>query len=119
MLAECRVFKSAAEIIAMKQAYKMAAEGHMEAMRACKPGIREDEVAAAFVKHCSVNYNQKLLAYPPIVCSGRRCSILHYFENKEIIPPEAMILTDMGMSLQHYASDITTSFPANGKFTTK
>lgn len=54
-----------------------------------------------------------------MICSGRRCSILHYFENSEIIPDNALMLTDMGMQMQQYASDITTTYPTNGKFTPK
>ncbi len=91
----------------------------MRAMRAAKPGKREDEIAAEFFMHCWKEYNQKLPAYPPIVCSGRRCSVLHYGANTEIIPDHSLLLTDMGMYLQHYASDITTTYPANGKFTPK
>ena len=68
-------------MIVMKQAYKMAAEAHMKAMKAVKPGKREDELSAVFMSHCIENYNQRILAYPTIVCSGRRCSILHYVDN--------------------------------------
>jgi Xaa-Pro aminopeptidase len=116
ILHEMRVLKSAEEIEIMQRAADIAAEAHVEAMKAVRPGMMEYEVEAlieaVFRKHGSIGP-----AYTSIVGAGGNATILHYIDNKDELRDGDLLLVDAGCEYKGYASDITRTFPINGKFT--
>ena len=117
LLHDMRLFKSRAEINTMKRAAKIAAAAHVRAMQACKPGLREYEIAAEiqhhFLKHdCA-------LAYESIVGGGANGCVLHYIDNKDELRDGDLLLIDAGAEKDYYASDITRTFPINGRYSTE
>jgi len=114
LLHELRLFKSGAEISNMKKAAKAAVAGHRRAMKCCQPGMYEYQVEAELL------YEFKKAgcdtAYPSIVGGGENGCILHYTDNKDVLNDGELLLIDAGAEYQGYASDITRTFPVNGKF---
>ena len=115
LLHELRLFKSAGEIKLMEKAAKISAEGHKSAMACCKPGIKEYEMEAELLYAFTRN-GSRAPAYNSIVASGENACILHYNTNDAEVKEGDLILIDAGCEYEHYASDITRTFPATGKF---
>ncbi|MBJ84499.1 MAG: Xaa-Pro aminopeptidase [Euryarchaeota archaeon] len=115
ILDEMRVFKSTGEIALMQYAADLAALAHIEAMRECRSGMGEWQLQS-IIEGCFL-YHQSEWAYPSIVGSGDNATILHYNENKDPTRNGDVVLIDAGCEIDGYASDITRSFPVNGKFT--
>jgi Xaa-Pro aminopeptidase len=115
LLYEQRLIKRKDEISIMRKAGKIAAAGHQRAMHVCRPGMYEYQVQAEmeceFRKSGSV-YN----SYPSIVAGGANACILHYTENDQVLHDGDLLLIDAGAELDCYASDISRTFPVNGKF---
>jgi Xaa-Pro aminopeptidase len=116
LLHELRLVKSEAEIALMKAAADLSAEAHVKAMEAVKPGMYEYQLEGLIRNHCAQN-GSRFDAYSSIVGSGENACILHYTANDQKIKNGDLILIDAGCEIDHYASDITRTFPANGKFT--
>jgi Xaa-Pro aminopeptidase len=116
ILHELRLIKSSAEIKLMEQAAKISAEGHRRAMAYCQPGVYEYELEAELLYAFTRN-GSRAPAYSSIVASGDNACILHYNTNNAEIKEGDLILIDAGCEYEHYASDITRTFPATGKFT--
>ncbi|MBU14323.1 MAG: Xaa-Pro aminopeptidase [Gammaproteobacteria bacterium] len=116
ILHELRLIKSSAEIKLMEQAAKISAEGHRRAMAYCKPGIHEYELEAELLYAFTRN-GSRAPAYNSIVASGDNACILHYNTNNAEVKEGDLVLIDAGCEYEHYASDITRTFPATGKFT--
>ena len=112
---EMRLFKSGAEIAAMKAACSLSAKAHQRAMTAVKPGMYEYQLAAEIQHEFAMQGAEP--AYGTIVGSGENACILHYTQNDAQIADGDLILIDAGAELFGYAGDITRTFPANGKFT--
>lgn len=117
-LHEMRRIKSAEELELMRFANTVSSEAHRLVMQACKPGTYEYELEAIMRQHC-VKHNMRDMAYSPIVGAGKNACILHYVENNCQANNGDMVLVDAGGEYQGYSSDITRTFPANGKFTTE
>ena len=115
LLDELRLLKSHAEIELMQRAADITAEGHRRAMKACRPGVHE-YVMEAELMYAFVRGGSRAPAYNSIVGAGDNACILHYTENKAEIRDGDLVLIDAGCEYQHYASDVTRTFPANGKF---
>jgi len=115
LLHELRLIKSTGEIKLMQQAAKISAEGHKRAMAYCRPGIKEYELEAELLYAFTRN-GSRAPAYTSIVAAGDNACILHYIENDAEIKAGDLVLIDAGCEYDHYASDITRTFPANGKF---
>lgn len=115
LLHELRLIKSTNEIKLMQQAAKISAEGHKRAMAYCRPGIREYELEAELL-HAFTRNGSRAPAYTSIVATGDNACILHYIENGSEVKAGDLVLIDAGCEYGHYASDITRTFPANGKF---
>tara|TARA_B100001245_G_scaffold48101_1_gene31673 strand:+ start:7641 stop:8963 length:1323 start_codon:yes stop_codon:yes gene_type:complete len=115
LLHELRLIKSPAEIKLMRHAAKISAEGHKRAMASCKPGLNEYELEAQLLYAFARN-GSRAPAYASIVGSGDNACILHYDSNKAEIKEGDLVLIDAGCEYEYYASDITRTFPANGKF---
>lgn len=111
---EMRLHKSADEIELMQIASDISAEAHTRAMKAVKPGMME------YVLEAELNYvfgkNGCVPAYNSIVGGGENACILHYVENDQELKDGDLVLIDAACEYQLYASDITRTFPVNGKF---
>ncbi|HLB30013.1 MAG TPA: Xaa-Pro aminopeptidase [Gammaproteobacteria bacterium] len=115
LLHEMRLFKSREEIAAIRQAIRIAGQGHLRAMQVCRPGMKEYQIEAELV-HEFMRQGARSPAYPPIVGSGANSCILHYTENTAELQAGDMLLIDAGAEYDCYASDITRSFPISGEF---
>ena len=114
-LHDMRLYKSRAETTMMRRAARLSAVAHVELMRQCEPGMHEYQLASLFRHHCQMNGADQL-AYPSIVGGGNNGCILHYVENSEALQDGDLVLIDAGCELGYYASDITRTFPVNGRF---
>lgn len=115
LLHDLRLFKSAAELRVMKEAGQISARAHCRAMTFCQPGMHEYQLEAEIL-HEFGRSGSRSPAYGSIVGAGANGCILHYRENDAQIRDGDLVLIDAGCELEHYASDITRTFPANGKF---
>lgn len=115
-LHELRLFKSKAEQKLMQRAGEISAQAHINAMKASKPGLYEHSLEAELLHHF-VREGARFPAYSTIVGAGDNACILHYIENNEKLKDGDLVLIDAGCELDCYASDITRTFPVNGKFT--
>ncbi|HQR46260.1 MAG TPA: aminopeptidase P N-terminal domain-containing protein [Thermoanaerobaculia bacterium] len=115
ILHEMRLVKEPAEVEAMERSAAIAARAHRDAMAAAAPGRYEYELAAALERRF-VKEGASGPAYPSIVASGVNATILHYDENRRRIAAGDLVLVDAGCEVDGYASDITRTFPASGRF---
>jgi len=115
LLNEMRLVKDATEIALMQRAASISGAAHKRAMQACRPGQFEYELEAELLYEFRRNGAQAP-AYSSIVATGANACVLHYSANNALIKPGDLILIDAGCELDSYASDITRTFPANGKF---
>ena len=115
ILHEMRLKKRAEEQKIMRQAARISAEAHRNAMRACKPGLFEYQVEAE-LEYCFRRGGSHYPAYPSIVAGGENACILHYIENDARLKDGELLLIDAGAELECYAADITRTFPVNGRF---
>lgn len=114
VISEMRLIKDPTEIQNMQTAANLAAKAHMTAMTKVSPGLYEYNVEAqidAEFRTGNADY-----AYPPIIASGKNSCILHYTENNKILNDGELLLIDAGCESLGYASDITRTFPINGRF---
>ena len=116
ILHELRLFKRPDEVKIMRKAAKISANAHIRAMRICKPGLYEYQIEAEFL-HEFRRQGSQYPAYPSIVGGGANSCILHYIENSAKLKDGDLLLIDAGCELNGYASDITRTFPVNGKYT--
>jgi Xaa-Pro aminopeptidase len=116
ILHEMRLHKSPAEIATMRKAAQISVDAHKRAMQACRPGMFEYELEAELLaEFCRQGARNP--AYTSIIGSGANSCILHYTENTARMRDGDVVLIDAGGEYQSYASDITRTFPVNGKFT--
>jgi Xaa-Pro aminopeptidase len=115
LLDEMRLFKDASEIAVMKRAGIISAEAHCRAMRLSRPGLREYHLEAELL-HEFRNNGSQYPAYGSIVATGANACVLHYRAGDAELKDGDLVLIDAGCELDSYASDITRTFPANGKF---
>ena len=116
LIHEMRLFKDANEIDTMRRAAAISARAHIRAMQMCKPGIREYQLEAELL-HEFRNSGAQSVAYNSIVAGGANSCILHYRAGSTELRSGELCLIDAGCELDGYASDITRTFPVNGKFT--
>ncbi len=115
LLDEMRLFKDAEEIAIMKRAAAISAAAHRRAMQTARPGLREYHLEAELLHEFRRNGSQ-FPAYGSIVATGANACVLHYRASDAEIRDGDLVLIDAGCELDSYASDITRTFPANGKF---
>ena len=111
-----RLIKDEDEIEIMRKACKISAEAHVEAMKFVKPGMTEQEIEA-FYQYEFSKRGGRFSAYTPIVAGGENACVLHYVENSKPLKDGELLLVDAGCEFELYASDITRTYPINGKFT--
>ena len=114
-LHDMRLYKSAAEIKVMRNAAKISAKAHIQAMQFCKPGLYEYQLEAELL-HSFMHQGARFPAYSSIVGGGVNGCILHYVENRDVLKDGDLVLIDAGAELECYASDISRTFPVNGKY---
>ncbi|WP_435103893.1 aminopeptidase P N-terminal domain-containing protein [Arhodomonas sp. AD133] len=114
LLHEQRLVKSAAELKVMRRAARVAAQAHCLAMQVCRPGMREYEIEAEYLAEFRRHNGEP--AYPSIVGAGANACVLHYIRNDGQLRDGDLLLIDAGVELENYASDITRTFPINGRF---
>jgi len=110
-----RVIKSKEEIVLMQHANDISSEAHRLAMQHCRPGLYEYTLEGIIRGHC-MTYGCRDMAYTPIIGAGENACVLHYVTNNAPIKDNDLVLIDAGGEYQYYASDITRTFPANGRF---
>jgi Xaa-Pro aminopeptidase len=115
LIHERRLFKDSHELDIMRKSAQIAAKGHLLAMQTCKPGLQEFHLEAALLYEFRRNGAQSV-AYNSIVASGENACILHYRAGNSFLKDGDLCLIDAGCELDSYASDITRTFPVNGKF---
>jgi Xaa-Pro aminopeptidase len=115
ILHEQRLIKSSSEAKTMRRAATISAEAHRRLMRACRPGKTERDLETLFLHACA-EQGARFQAYPPIVGGGANACILHYIDNGAVLRDGDLVLVDAGGELDGYASDITRTFPVNGRF---
>ena len=113
---EMRVLKSADELELMQRAADIAAEAHCEAMKVARPGMKEYELEA-LIERVFRQHGSSAPAYTSIVGAGANATVLHYINNDGELRDGELLLIDAGAEYQGYASDITRTFPINGRFT--
>lgn len=116
LLDEMRLIKDADEQAIMLRAGEISGNAHARAMRAARPGLHEYALEAELLYEFRRNGAQ-FPAYTPIVASGPNACVLHYSANDRPMQDGELVLIDAGCELDGYASDITRTFPVNGRFT--
>jgi len=116
LLDEMRLIKDADEQAIMLRAGEISGNAHARAMRAARPGLHEYALEAELLYEFRRNGAQ-FPAYTPIVASGPNACVLHYSANDRPMRDGDLVLIDAGCELDGYASDITRTFPVNGRFT--
>jgi Xaa-Pro aminopeptidase len=114
LLHEMRLYKSRAETAVMSKAARIAVAAHRRAMKACRPGMHEYELEAEFLHEFRRHGAQ--CSYLPIVAAGENACVLHYRADDAVLEEGEMVLIDAGCEYEMYASDITRTFPVNGRF---
>ncbi len=114
LLHDMRLYKSPAEISAMRKAARIAAKAHERAIGACRPGMYEYEIHADLIHE--FRRQGSVPSYSPIVGSGPNSCVLHYNKNDRLMQDGEMLLVDAGCEVDCYASDITRTYPVNGRF---
>ena len=112
---EARLFKTATELKVMRKAGTISARAHCRAMRAARPGLYEYQLQAE-IEHAFASEGARHPAYGSIVGGGANACVLHYVENSAPLQDGDLVLIDAGCELEHYAADITRTFPVNGTF---
>jgi len=114
ILHDMRLYKSRSELDVMRRSARIAVGAHRRAMRFAEPGRMEYEVMAELV-HEFRRHNADI-SYHPIVGGGANACILHYHENDEELADGDLLLIDAGCEFGLYASDVTRTFPVNGRY---
>ncbi|MES2888291.1 MAG: aminopeptidase P N-terminal domain-containing protein [Pseudomonadota bacterium] len=123
LVSEMRVVKDEGEIDTMRRAAAISATAHVRAMRYCAQrlrvgaaGVAEFEIEAELL-HEFRRAGAQSPAYPSIVAAGANACVLHHAAGNAVLRDGELCLIDAGCELDGYASDITRTFPANGRFT--
>ena len=114
-LSSLRRVKSEKEIQLMKKGCEISAQAHKAAMQFVAPNMNEQSLEA-FYLYKFAEQGSRFPAYTPIVAGGEHACILHYVENDQTLNDGDLVLVDAGGEYECYASDITRTYPVNGKF---
>ena len=115
ILHDMRLYKSRQEIGMLRKAATISANAHVRAMQACRPGMKEYQIEAELL-HEFMRQGAFSAAYPCIVGSGANSCVLHYIDNAREMKEGDILLIDAGAEYECYASDVTRTFPVNGRF---
>ncbi|MFA7416957.1 MAG: aminopeptidase P family protein [Acholeplasma sp.] len=115
IIADLRSSKDATEIEAIKGALEISNMANEAILKTLKTAKNESELFATF--NYVLNKNQTKPSFNEIIASGKNATILHYEKNNDDIEKDDLVLFDLGVRYQQYASDISRTYPASGKFT--
>ena len=115
IIGNMRLIKDDHEINIIKKACEISADAHITAMKSVKPGLNEQSIEALYLYEFSKK-GGRYPAYTPIVAGGENACILHYVKNNQKLNDSDLLLVDAGCEYEMYASDITRTYPINGKF---
>lgn len=114
LLHDLRLYKSRAEIAALRKSARIAVQAHLRAMRNCRPEMYEYELEAEY--QYEFRRHGVYCAYQPIVGGGTNACVLHYIRNDQRLSDGDLVLADVGCEFDYYASDVTRTWPVNGRF---
>ena len=121
LLHEMRLFKDPLEISLLQKACDISAKSHTNLMKYTRSRIKNGMIyeyeLKAFLESEFIRRSGGQLAYSSIVASGNNATVLHYIECNTVVQENDLLLVDAGCEYQGYASDITRTYPINGKFT--
>lgn len=115
LLAELRLVKSPAEVEALREACRISALAHVEAMRFAAPGRTERQVQAV-LEYVFAQLDAERVGYGSIVAGGANAVILHYVRNDQPLSAGDLLLIDAGAEYRHLTADVTRTFPVDGRF---
>ena len=115
ILDELRLVKTEEELFFMKKAGEITCSAHIRAMKSVSPGMYEYQLEAEYL-HTFITGGARFPAYNSIVGGGNNACILHYNENNSELIDGDLVLVDAGCEYEHYASDVTRTFPVGKKF---
>jgi len=115
LLHDMRLYKSRSEISALRRAAKIAVAAHTRAMKVTRPGMYEYELEAEFLHE--FGRSRAAPSYSPIVAGGANACTLHYLANNRELRDGDLVLIDAGCEFDYYVSDVTRTYPVNGRFT--
>ncbi len=116
LIHEMRLHKTEEEVALMQKSADIAVDAHVLAMKSTKPGMNESNIEAVIEHYFRMN-GAAGVSYNSIVGGGANATILHYVENNHELKDGDLLLIDAGAHYKGYASDITRTFPVNGRFT--
>jgi len=112
---DLRKIKSRAEIGILRTAAQSGVKAHLAFIKATGPGVREKELAALFEYTCKRDEALDM-AYNVIIMSGPNHAYGHYHIYDRTLQDGDFVILDAGPDVGYYNADISTTFPANGKF---
>jgi Xaa-Pro dipeptidase len=119
-LVECRVIKSADELRLLRWVNALTSAAHVEVMRRCRPGMMEYQLEALFLYEIYAKGGARFTAYTNICGCGPNSAVLHYGHqgapNDRRLQDGDLFLNDSGAEYHGYASDVTCTYPVNGRF---
>ena len=115
LLHEQRLFKSAAEQRLMSEAAAITSRAHIRAMGNCGPRLTETQLEAELIYEFMLG-GARSPAYSCIVAGGDNACVMHYVKNDAVLRDGDLVLIDAGCEYQHYAADLTRTFPVNGVY---
>ncbi|XP_019886845.1 xaa-Pro aminopeptidase 3 isoform X2 [Ooceraea biroi] len=113
---QIRLIKSTCEIELMRQSCQIASDAIAKTIQCSRPEMSEHQLFATVDYECRMR-GAEHLAYPPVVAGGGNANVIHYISNNQIIQSGDLVLMDAGCEYHGYSSDITRTWPINGKFT--
>ncbi|TCP26007.1 aminopeptidase P [Scopulibacillus darangshiensis] len=114
-ICELRLFKTPEEVETIKKAARITSEGIKHLIANAKPGMKEYELEAYF-NFILKSRGVKDFAFNTICASGKNATVLHYVDNNDTANDGELVLLDLGAQYDYYSSDISYTFPLNGKF---
>jgi Xaa-Pro aminopeptidase len=115
IMSKLRSVKHPLEVELIRKACEITRDAFVRVLTFMKPGVTEYEVEAEII-HEFIRQRATGHAYTPIIASGYNACVLHYIENNKVCNDGDLVLMDFGSEYANYASDLTRTIPANGKF---
>ena len=115
LISKRRMIKSEFEIEQIRKACQVSTFAHTQVMKACHPGVTERHLHGVFIQSLMSQQSVRE-GYGGIFASGDNALTLHYIDNNDICQDGDLMLVDAGAEWEYYASDLTRTFPVNGKF---
>ena len=115
LLHELRLYKSPKELEIMRKAASITTAAHKRAMRRAAPGVTELQLEAELT-YTFMDNGARSPAYPSIVAGGKNACVLHYIDNSATLRKGDLVLIDAGCEFDHYAADVSRTFPVTGRY---